>query len=126
MAHFFRVLGRLTGRAVRSHAFDRALSVTAGYVASEMRLTDIRAKRGILRRKYTNHLRLLGKTVYRLLENGIDPLGESHVDTIVRVLQEIEGEVAAAEEELQKRRQVEEARRKSHTYAGEKKRTRSE
>jgi len=126
MANIFRALGRLTGQAFKSQTFDRTLSVTAGYVASEMRLTDIRVKRGILRRKHANHLRLLGKTVYRLMKNGVDPFGESHVDTIIRVLKEIEGEIAAVEEELKKRRQMEETRRKSHAHTGEKKSTRSD
>jgi len=112
MAYFIRVLGRLTGRAVKSHAFDRAITAASVYIVSEMKLADLRAKRSLLRRKRSNHLRLLGKTVYRLIENGIEPLGEDHVRTILRVLDEIGGEIGQVEDELARRRDVERERRR--------------
>lgn len=112
MAHFFTVLGRLTGLAIKSQAFDRAITLAAGYVISEMRLADLRAKRVLLRRKLTNHLRLLGKTVYHLIENEMDPIKDNNVLTIIRVLGEIEMEITVVGEELERRRRMEEERKK--------------
>ena len=107
MAHFFRIMGRFAGRAFRSHAFDRTVTVMSGYIISEMRLADLKAKRALLRRKHTNHLKLLGRTVYRLISNEVNPLNENHINTIVRVLGEIEHEIMAVEEELERRKKME-------------------
>ena len=107
MAKFFLILGNVAGRAVRSHAFDRALTMAAGYVYAEMQHFDLRAKLSLLRRKHTNHLRLLGKTVYRLSSNDIVPAGHESVDRIVRVLDEIRTEIALMEDELARRKQEE-------------------
>ena len=114
MAQFFRILGRFAGRAIRSHAFDRAVTVMAGYVVSEMRLIDLKAKRTILKRKHTNHINLLGRTVYSLIINDINPVSENHIHTIVRVLGEIEQEITVVEEELERRRRMEREKQK-HT-----------
>lgn len=82
-------------------------------VLSEIRLTDLKAKRALLKRKYENHLRLLGKTVHRLIQNDIEPIGEDHVIKIVRVLDEIKLEITGVEEELERRRNMERAKRQS-------------
>ncbi|MFC1693553.1 hypothetical protein ACFL1R_08625 [Candidatus Latescibacterota bacterium] len=105
MAHFFRLMGRFAGRAIRSHAFDRAVTAAAGYVLSEMKLTDLKAKRMLLKHKYATHLRLLGKTVYHLYINDIEPLGEDHIRKICGVLGEIEQEIAGIEKEIIKRQE---------------------
>ena len=114
MANYLRVLGRVTGKAIKSHAFDRALTAAADYIISEMKLTDLRAKRTILRRKQTNHLRLLGKTVCRLVDNDIEPIGDDHTRMIVRVLDEIGLEITAVEEELERRKAAARARKKGN------------
>ena len=122
MAHYIRILGRLAGHAVRSHAFDRAVTAAAGYFASELKLADLRAKSALLKRKKTNHLRLLGKTVFRLIQNDIDPLSDEHVIKIVNVLNEIGQEIATVEEELKRRRKFEKERRKGEGAKGQGKR----
>ena len=111
MAHFFRIIGRAAGYAARSHAFDRAISVTTRYVVSEIRLADLIAKHALLKRKYENHLRLLGKTVHRLIQNNIKPIGDDHVIKIVSVLDEIKMEIEGVEEELKRKRDMERAKR---------------
>jgi len=111
MAGYIRMLGRLTGRALRSHAFDRLVTVAAGYVASEMKLADLKAKRALLRQKRANHMRLLGRTVYRLVENDIDPFGHDSTGKIVRVIDEIDREIRDAEEALDFRRRAEREKR---------------
>ncbi len=113
MAHFFRIIGRAAGYAARSHVFDRAISVTTQYVVSEIRYVDLRAKHVLLKRKYENHLRLLGKTVHRLIQNDIKPTGDDHVIKIVVVLDEIKTEIASVEEELERRRDMERVKRQN-------------
>ena len=113
MTQFFRVMGRFTGQVLRSHVLDRAITTAAGYIVSEMRLTDIKLKRVFLSKKRTRHLTLLGRTVYRLLNNNIDPASDERVSTLVRVLREIDGEVEAVEQELERRKEQEQQRKKS-------------
>ncbi len=107
MAHFFRTMGRLTGYAIRSHAFDRAISKAGSYLLSEMRLADIKLKLKLLKQKRTRHLRLLGKTVYNLYINDVEPLKDEHTQTIIRVLREIDMEIEEVDAELQRRKQQE-------------------
>ncbi len=121
MINLFKVVGGLAGRALRSHAFDRALTIAAGYIISEMKLTDIRAKRTLLRRKRMNHLILLGRTMYRLILNDVDPLRDDHIHKIVRVLDEIGMEISMIEDELQRRRKKEEEKSKNNRSSHEKK-----
>ncbi len=109
MAKLFILLGKVAGRAVRSHAFDRAFTVAARYVYAEMRHVDLRAKLSLLRRKHKNHLRLLGKTIYRLSSNDIAPTGHESVNRIVSVLDEIRAEIAFVEDELARRKQEEQS-----------------
>ena len=111
MAQFFRIMGRLAGQAIKSHAIDRAVATAAGYITSEVRLAEVRLRLAILRRKRTRHLTILGRTVYRLLANNIDPAVDARVATISRVLREIDGEIAAVEHELQQKIELERQRR---------------
>lgn len=111
MAPFFSIMGRLAGQAIKAHAIDRAVATAAGYIASEARLAEVRLRLAILRRKRTRHLTILGRTVYRLLANDINPYGDERVVTLSRVLREIDGEIDAVEHELQYKIELERQRR---------------
>lgn len=111
MAYFFRTIGRFTGYVVRSHAFDKALSKTVNYVHSEIKLADVKLKLKLLRQKQTHHLKLLGKTVYRLYINDIEPLNDKNTQTITRVLREIDMEIKDVNEELERRKQSEQQKK---------------
>lgn len=111
MAQFFSIMGRLAGQAMKTHAIDRAVTTAAGYIASEVRLAEVRLKLAILRRKRTRHLTILGRTVYRLLANDISPAGDERVVTLSRVLREIDGEIEAVEQELRQKIERERQRR---------------
>ncbi|MHB9028791.1 MAG: hypothetical protein ACYC9O_08480 [Candidatus Latescibacterota bacterium] len=110
MANIFRIAGRLYGRAVSSGPVSATMKATKKYFLTEMKLTDIRLRAAFLKRKLKAHLTLLGRTVFRLTRNGIDPLNHPQVQTIFRVLGEIEYEIAATEGELQRRRAEERAK----------------
>ena len=112
MANFFRTMGRLTGYALKSHAVDRVITKAGSYILSEMRLADIKLKLKLLRHKRTRHLKLLGKTVYRLCANDIDPFKDEHTKTITRVLREIDIEIKEVDAELQRRKQSEKPEQK--------------
>ena len=114
MVNLFKVAGRLAGRALRSQAFNRGMTLAAGYIVSEMKLTDVRAKRTLLKRKRANHLILLGRTLYRLVLNDVDPLRDDHIHKIVHVLGEIDIEISMIEDELQRRRKEEEEKSKNN------------
>ena len=113
MAQIFRTMGRLAGRAVKTQTIDRAITTARVYIQSEMRLTDIRLKLKFLRQKRTRHLTLLGKTVYRLVKNNINIETDERVDTLNRVLHEIDIEIETVEQELQQRTELERQRRKA-------------
>ena len=115
MAYFFRVVGRLAGQALRSHAVNRAMAKAAGYVLSEMKLADIKLKLKLLQQKRKRHLALLGKTIYRLTANDVEPFTNTHTLTITRVLREIDMEIEAVGAELQRRREMD---RRSKTTSG--------
>ena len=115
MAYFFRVVGRLAGQALRSHAVNRAMAKAAGYVLSEMKLADIKLKLKLLQQKRNRHLNLLGKTIYRLIINEIEPFTNKHTQTITRVLREIDMEIEAVEAELQHRKEMD---KRSKTTSG--------
>ena len=114
MTKFFITLGRLTGRAIKTHTFEKAVSKSAKYLLSEMRLADIRLKLKLLRQKRARHLRLLGKTVYRLTLNEIEPLKDKHIQTITRVLREIDIEIEQVNSELERRKQYEKQKKTDH------------
>ena len=107
MAYFFRVAGRLAGQALRSHAVNRAMAKAAGYVLSEMKLADIKLKLKLLQQKRNRHLNLLGKTIYRLTANDIEPFTSKYTLTITRVLREIDMEIEAVNDELERKKQYE-------------------
>ncbi len=113
MAHLFRTMGRLAGYAVRTKAFDKALSKTADFMQTEIRLADIKLKLSVLRRKRQNHLKLLGKTIYHLRANDIEPFDDTHTQTISRVLREIDMEIEETAELLETKKRQEQARKQS-------------
>jgi hypothetical protein len=110
MDNIFRIAGRLYGRAVSSKPVSATMKATGKYILTEMKLTDIRLRVSFLKRKLQAHYTLLGRTMYRLTRNGIEPLNHPQVQTIFRVLNEIEYEIAAAEGELRQRRVEERAK----------------
>ncbi len=110
MASIFHIAGRLYGRAIHSKPVAATVKVTGKYVLSEMKLTDVRLRAAFLRKKFQAHLTLLGRTAYRIAANGGDPVHHPQVETIFRVLGEIEYEIAAAEGELERRRTEERAK----------------
>lgn len=112
MVNFFSTMGRLAGYAIRSHAVDRAITKVASYVLSEMKLADIKLKLKMLKQKRNKHLKLLGKTVYRLYANDIEPFKDNHTQTIARVLREIDMEIKEVDKELQRRKQSEKQEQK--------------
>lgn len=116
MAYFFRTIGRLTGYAIRTKAFDKALSKTAAFLHTEIKLADIKIKLKLLSKKRNHHLKLLGKTVYSLHSNSIEPFNELHTQTISRVLREIDMEIEQTNEQLEiKKRQEREKKSTSHS-----------
>ncbi|MFC1540903.1 hypothetical protein ACFL50_00455 [Candidatus Latescibacterota bacterium] len=114
MARIFRTLGRLTGYALRSQVVDKALYKTADFLKTEIKLADVKLKLKLLQKKRTHHLKLLGKTVYRLHLNEIELIDNSQTHTISRVLREIDMEIEDANEQLEiKKRQEQEKKKKS-------------
>ena len=111
MAQFFRALGRFTGYVVRSHALDKAFSKTVNYIHSEIKLADVKLKLKLLRQKRTHHLELLGKTVYRLSVNNVEPFNDKNTQTITRVLREIDMEIEEVNNELERRKQSEQQKK---------------
>ena len=107
MANFFRVAGRLARQALRSHAVNRAMEKATGYVLSEMKLADIKLKLKLLQQKRNRHLNLLGKTIYRLTANDVEPFTNKQTQTVTRVLREIDMEIEAVNDELDRRKQYE-------------------
>ena len=113
MAQIFRIVGRLAGKAVKTHMFDRVFASAAGYVLSEMRLADIRLKRKFLIQKRDRHFTLLGRTVYRLIINEVNPESDERVSAISRVLGEIDSEIEMVDSELKRRKEYERQKRKT-------------
>ncbi len=110
MASIFRAAGRLYGRAVSSKPVSAAMKATGKYIITEMKIADIHLRVTFLKRKFRAHQTILGRTAYRLVRNGIDPMTHRQVQTIIRVLGEIENELAAAEDEVRRRREEERAK----------------
>ena len=104
MASFYRSMGRLAGRAMRNQAVNTAVSKASRTLYREMTLADIKLKRRLLEKKRAHHITLLGKTVYHLTANGHDPLADAHTLTITRVLKEIDLEIEAATDEIERRK----------------------
>ena len=104
MSNLFRILGRVAGKAVASHAVDRTISVVSDYVLTEAKLVDLRALRTMYKRKRTTHLRTLGRCVYRLVNNDIKVSTQARIDELVTVIGEIEGEISRVEAEISHRK----------------------
>ena len=105
MPSVFRIMGRFAGHAMRNQAVNVAVNRASRRVYREMRLADIRMKLGLLRRKRTHHLHLLGRTVYRLAaHNNGEPFDDTRTSTITRVLHEIDLEIEEAAGELERRK----------------------
>lgn len=106
MTSIFKIAGRLYGQAMRSEtakSASRAVEAAKRAVVRETGIAQVRLRVALLRRKRTAHLTLLGKTVHRLIKNEVDPSTHPQVRAIIAVLEEIEGEIAAEEEELGRR-----------------------
>ena len=111
MASIFRIMGLLAGHAMKNQAINMAVGTTSKVVHREMRLADIRLKLGLLKRKRDHHIKLLGRTIYRLSINNC-PLDTENTRTISRVIAEIEVEIKAAGEELERRKAEEQEMRR--------------
>lgn len=110
MANLFKIAGRLYGRAMLSKPVNDTVKAAKKYVFTEMKLTDLKMRVALLKRKHQTHLTLLGRTVYRLMANEVDPAEHPQVRIILSVLAEIDGEIASAEQELVRRRAEERAK----------------
>ncbi|MFC1537875.1 hypothetical protein ACFL6H_00495 [Candidatus Latescibacterota bacterium] len=121
MARIFRTLGRLTGYAIRSQTFDKALSKTAAFLQTEIKLADVKLKLKLLRRKRIHHLKLLGKTIYRLHLNEVEPIDNNHTHTISRVLREIDMEIEDTNEQLEIKKRQEQEKKKNPPHSHESK-----
>ena len=114
MAGIFSFIGRFAGTVMKSQTIEHAITTTTKYVISEMKLVDLRAKQALLNLKFRNHLRLLGRTVYHLINNDIDPQTSEHTTKIVSVLDEIQREITTVQEELIKRKEKKSHENSSH------------
>ena len=113
MAQYMRLMGRLAGRAIRTQIVDQALRRASSYITSEIRLADIRMRLKILKQKRTRHLTILGRTVYRLTVNEVDTKRNDRIETLIRVLSEIDSEIEATEATLSQRVEYEKQQRTS-------------
>ncbi len=110
MANLFKIAGRLYGRALMTKPVRETVKAAKKYVFAEMKLTDIKLRAAFLKRKRRAHCTLLGRTVYRLTVNEVNPANHPQVRTILAVLAEIDIEILAAEQELVRRRAEERAK----------------
>ena len=110
MANLFKIAGRLYGRAMRTKPVSDTVKAANKYVFAEMKLTDLKVRAALLKRKHRAHLTLLGRTVYRLTANEVPPGGHPQVRNILTVLVEIDREITSAERELVRRRAEERAK----------------
>jgi len=101
----YRTMGRLAGQAMKNEAVNQTVRQTSAFVYREMELAEVRIKIQLLGRKRAHHIRLLGKTVYRLTLNDVEPLTHPQVITIASVIGEIDTEIALASSELERRKQ---------------------
>ena len=110
MTNLFKIAGRLYGRAMVSKPVSETVNAVKKYVLTEMKLTDLKVRAAVLKRKRRTHLTMLGRTVYRLTVNDVPPADHPQVRIILSVLTEIDSEIAAAERELVRRRAEERAK----------------
>lgn len=110
MERFFKIAGRLTGKlvgkAARSRIFDKTISTAFSYAVSEMKLTDLRARKAFLRRKKKAHLYHLGRVSYRLHTNRMDIFANPNINLDIKVIGEIESEIACVDEEIKRRKET--------------------
>lgn len=111
MPQYFAALKTVAKKAVTSQAVEQTIAIAAGYILAELRLTDLRAKKMLLKRKRAYHIYLLGKTFYRLSQEGVDPTHDPKISMIANVIDEIGEEIEAVEEELARRKAFESNRR---------------
>ncbi len=111
MASIFRIMGLLAGHAMKNQAINVAVNTASKIVNREMRLTDIRLKLRLLKRKRDHHIKLLGRTIYRLSINHCESLDTENTRTITRVITEIDCEIKAARDELERRKAEEQETR---------------
>jgi hypothetical protein len=111
MASIFRVMGLLAGHAMKNQAVNMAVSTTSRMFYREMRLTDIRLKLGLLKRKRGPHIKLLGRTVYLLATRECPTYDTESTRTLTRVLLDIDGEISFARMELERRKAEEDTKR---------------
>jgi hypothetical protein len=90
---------------MKNEAVNQAVRQTSAYIYREMELAEIRIQIQLLEKKRAHHIRLLGKTVYRLSLNGVEPFSHQQVTTIASVIDEIDTEIASASSELERRKQ---------------------
>ena len=99
MAGLMRTLGRFAGHVMKTQAFETA----SKFIAFEMKLADLRIKIRLLKQKKRRHLLILGRTIYRLKLNGFEIIENPQVDTLIRVIIEIETEIDIFKNELTRR-----------------------
>ena len=104
MASIFTIAGRITGIFLAEPAIGRAVRSARDYVSEEMQLAQIRMRRELLKKKRERHLVILGRTIHRLIANGVDPFENPQVNTVIRVIGEIDFETETTEFELEKRK----------------------
>lgn len=109
MAGLMRTLGRFAGHIIKTQAFNSA----SKYIAFEMKLADLRIKIRLLRQKKRRHLLILGRTIYHLKLNGFEIEENQQVDTLLRVITEIETEIDIFKNELVRRQQAAKSENKS-------------
>jgi hypothetical protein len=99
MAGLMRTLGRFTGHVMKTQAFNTA----SKFIAFEMKLADLRIKIRLLKQNKRRHLLILGRTIYRLNLNGVEITENSQVNTLIRVITEIQTEIDIFKNELIRR-----------------------
>jgi hypothetical protein len=109
MPSIFRIMGLLAGRAMKNQGINLAVTATSKLVYREMRLTDIRLKLGLLKRKRDHHIKLMGKIVYRLSTNNCPTFDIESTRTLTHVLLDIDSEITLASMELERRKAEEQA-----------------
>ena len=105
MPGFLSLIGRVAGYAVKTHILEKAAEKTKKYVFSEMKLSDIRLKISLLKRKRQRHISILGRTVYRLTINDIAPFENTQVQSLINIIQNIDYEIINAMNELERRKE---------------------
>ena len=104
MANIFTISGRFTGKLLNQPSVARVVHSVTHYISTEVQLSQIRMSLGMLKNKRNRHHIILGRTIYRLIRNNVAPFENPQVDTIIRVLNEIDLEIEAVKYELARRK----------------------